>query len=273
MLATVQPKCARTNKPARRNGMLKAILNQVGIAWYFAWGDTKARYRRSVLGPLWLVFSTFIGVGGLGLVWSSLMKIDKATFIPPLAIGLVMWSMISGCVTGGSTVFIRRASIIKNIKTPSVRLSLELLFQQIINLAHNLITIVVILLLFPQPLSTATLLVIPAFILVSINLWWVIQLLGFLGARFRDLDPLVQAVMPILFFVSPVLYRSHELGEVAFLMAFNPLAYWLDIIRAPLQGSAPSAMTWAVTALMAVVGWGLAGWLTRSKGYRLPYWV
>lgn len=38
------------------------------------------------------------------------------------------------------------------------------------------------------------------------------RLLGFLGARFRDPDPHVQAVMPIMLFISPVPFHSHQLA-------------------------------------------------------------
>lgn len=253
--------------------MLQGLRKSVAIAWYFAWSDTRARYKRSVLGPFWLVLSTLIGVVGLGFVWSTLLHTDKAAFIPSLAIGLVVWNMITGSIIGGCTVFTKRASIIRNIKTPSLRLSLELLFQQIINFAHNLLVVLLVLVVFQQPLSLVTLLVIPGLLLVFINLWWVIQLLGFIGARFRDIDPLVQAIMPILFFLSPVLYHSHQLGRTQIIMAFNPMAYWLDIVRGPLQGVVPDARIWVGTILMAIVGWALALWMTKAKGARLPFWV
>jgi ABC-type polysaccharide/polyol phosphate export permease len=266
-----------SHRPVRsrtaRSPVMQETLRQVSLAWYFSWSDTRARYKRSVLGPFWLVLSTLIGVAGLGLVWSSLMNVERAAFIPQLTIGLVLWSLITGCVVGGCGVFVRRASIIKNIKTPAMRLSLELLFQQIVNFVHNMLVVVLILVVFPQPMSAVTLLAVPGLLLVLINLWWVVQVLGFLGARFRDLEPLVQAIMPIMFFVSPVLYRSHQLGPMEVIMAYNPMAYWLDVVREPLQGDAPTTMTWTVNILMAVVGWILAFCVTRAKAHRLAYWV
>ncbi len=258
---------------SRPGTTLHTIWRNVSLAWFFAWSDTRARYKRSVLGPFWLVLGTLIGVAGLGFVWSTLLNTDRATFIPALTIGLVLWNMIAGCVTGAAGVFTRNATVIKNIKTPSARISLELLFQQTVNLVHNSAVIALVLVVFPQRLSAVTLLAIPALALVLVNLWWVIQLIGFLGARFRDFEPLVVALMPILFFLSPVLYRSHQLGATAALMTFNPMAYWLDVVRDPLEGNAPAITTWLVTVLMAIAGWTLALWITRAKAHRLAYWV
>lgn len=264
-----------TPSPVRRAAATgtSEILRQIEMAWFFAWSDTKARYKRSVLGPFWLVLGTVIGVAGLGFVWSILMKTDRATFVPTLTIGLVVWYMISGSITSAATVFAVNASVIKNIRTPSLRISLQLLFQQIVNFAHNLLVVAMIMLIYPQTLSLTALLALPAIILVWINLLWVIQLLGFLGARYRDFDPLVNALMPILFFLSPVMFRASQLGGAAVAMKFNPLAYWIDIVRQPLQGTVPDASSWTITIAIAVAGWGLALWVTRAKGSRLAYWI
>lgn len=262
--------------PAARTGFrarTAEISHQVALAWYFAWSDTRARYKRSVLGPFWLVLSTLIGIGGLALVWAALMKVDAAQFVPSLTIGLVLWNMISGSVTGSAGVFARNATVIKNIRTPSLRISLQLLFQQAVNFVHNLVLVAVVLAIYPQSLSPIALLAIPGLALVLVNLLWVIQLLGFLGARFRDFEPLIGALMPVLFFMSPVLYRSHQLGTRSFLMSFNPMGYWVEVVREPILGSVPSAFTYAMTVAMAVVGWWLALWMTRAKGHRLAYWV
>jgi ABC-type polysaccharide/polyol phosphate export permease len=71
---------------------LTEALKRLSVALYFAWSDTKARYKRSVLGPFWLVLSTMVGVVGLGVIWSVLLKVDRREFIPSLTIGLIVSS-------------------------------------------------------------------------------------------------------------------------------------------------------------------------------------
>ena len=243
------------------------------MAWYFAWSDTRARYKRSVIGPFWLVLSTLIGVGGLAVVWGALMDADMAVFVPSLTLGLVLWQTISGSVTESVRVFTDHAAVIKNIKTPPLRISLQLMFRQIVNLLHNMVLVVIVLAIYPRLLTPTALLALPGLALMLINLLWMIHLLGFLGARFRDLDPFVSAIMPMLFFMSPVLYRSHELGAHAFVMRLNPLSYFVEIVRDPILGTIPDMLTYGAVVFMAVVGWGLTYWLTHTKGHRLAYWV
>ena len=252
---------------------VEEALHQAALAWFFAWSDTRARYKRSVLGPFWLVLGTLIGVVGLGVVWSALLGAERSSFIPPLTIGLVLWTMIAAGLTSGTSVFTRNATVIKNIRTPSWRITLELLFQQLVNFVHNLVVIAVVLMVYPADFSPLALLAIPGLILVMINLFWVVQVLGFLGARFRDFEPLMSALVPILFFLSPVLYRTKQLGALADIMAFNPIAYWIDIVRDPILGTVPSFGDYAAVGGMAIAGCAAAAWLTRAKAHRLPYWI
>jgi ABC-type polysaccharide/polyol phosphate export permease len=248
-------------------------IDRLPLARYFAWSDTKARYRRSFLGPFWLVLSTMVGVVGLGFVWSTLLKVDRAEFIPSLTIGLIVWQLISGCVSEGSAVFYRQASQIKDINLPSFFVSFQLVLRQLINFGHNIVVFIFVLLIFPQHVSVLAFLAIPGLIVVVLNLLWVVQILGYVGARFRDIEPLVVSFMPILFFLSPVIYRASQLGPLEPIMVFNPLGYWIGLIRDPVLGTVPGAGTYLYALAVTVAGWTAALWLTARKRHRLPYWI
>jgi ABC-type polysaccharide/polyol phosphate export permease len=243
------------------------------LALYFAWSETKARYRRSALGPLWLVFSTIIGVVGLGFVWSTLLKVDRHEFIPSLTIGLVTWQVISGCVTEATGVFSRNAGSVLNIKLPTFLLSLQLLFRHLINYGHNLLVVLAVFLIYPDHFSPTLLLAVPGMLIVAVSLLATIQLLGFFGARYRDLEPLVNSFMPILFFLSPVIYQARQLGRAQVIMEFNPLAQWIRIVRDPVLGFVPGWDSYAIAIAMAAAIWVAALWVTSIRGHRLPYWV
>ncbi len=226
-----------------------------------------------MLGPFWLVLGTLFGVTGIGLIWGALLGAERSNFVPSLTVGLVIWSLISGCITESTGAFFRSAQIIKNIRTPSLRISLQLVFRHIIIFAHNALIIVLVTILYPENLSPVALLAIPGLLLVFINLLAVVQVFGFVGARYRDLEPLVTALMPILFFMSPVIYRAHQLGAAELIITLNPIGYLIDVVRDPLLGVAPPWHVWAVTIVMTIVSWWVALWITNSKAQRLAYWV
>ena len=62
------------------------------LAVYLAWSDTRTRYRRSVLGPFWLVLGTAIGVGGLGISTKLLVPTGGAVVLAVSVIFFVFWA-------------------------------------------------------------------------------------------------------------------------------------------------------------------------------------
>lgn len=248
-------------------------LKRADLAFYLAWSDTRTRYRRSVLGPFWLVLGTAIGVGGLGFVWSRLFEMDAAVFVPSLAIGLVCWYLLSQSVVEAASVFVQNRESLLNMKISSLQIALQLLLRHLVTFAHNLVVVVIVFLIYPPDLGWNMLLAVPGLLLVSFTLLGIIELVGFFGARFRDLEPLLGAVMQPLFFVTPVIFRPEQLGDTHLILALNPFAYWLSLIRDPLMGATPTAATWLVSALMAVVIWAAALVMMARKRVRLAYWV
>ncbi|MBB5577642.1 ABC transporter permease [Rhizobium paranaense] len=252
---------------------LVETLRRLPLALYFAWGDTRARYRRSILGPLWLVLGTAVGVVGLGFVWSELLHVDKATFIPSLSIGLIVWQLIAGCVMEASSIFVQNAKLIRNLKTPLLIFPLQLLIRQTINFSHNLLVVIGVFFLFPPPLVSNQILVVPGIILVLGNLFWINALVGLLGARYRDIGPLIAAFMPLMFFITPVIYRPQQLAMAGYIAWVNPFTYLVTLIRDPLEGVAPPLFVYGISAGSLLAGFSATLWILGRKYGRIAFWV
>jgi lipopolysaccharide transport system permease protein len=98
-------------------------------------------------------------------------------------------------------------------------------------------------------------------------------LLGGICARFRDIMPIVNSVMQIAFFLSPVIWKPEQLGALAIWLPLNPFYDMLEIVRAPLLGEVPSPFVWAGALGYSLVLCGLA-WLffIRARG-RIAFWI
>lgn len=248
-------------------------LKKIKVIIFFAKTDTEARYRRSILGPFWLTLGTLIGVLGLGIVWSQILNIDSHTFIPNLTVGLVCWQLIANTIAESSSLYMRSGSIIKNSPQPYFFFPCLLVSKHIINFIHNFAVIVLVMLYFKVSVNLNTLLVIPALLLVFINLIFLSLILGFLGARFRDLEPTVTAFLPLLFFITPIIYKPSQIKISSWVIDFNPLAYYVNVIRDPLLGTAISAETvigfMVITCTVVVLGILL---LTCKKD-KISFWL
>ncbi|MFT6671044.1 MAG: ABC-2 type transport system permease protein/lipopolysaccharide transport system permease protein, partial [Afipia broomeae] len=79
------------------------------------WNDILQRYRRSLLGPLWLTASMAVMVVSLGLVYSKIFKAELRDFMPFLCVGLLVWGYISAILSESGALFTGAESYIKQI--------------------------------------------------------------------------------------------------------------------------------------------------------------
>jgi len=106
-----------------------------------------------------------------------------------------------------------------------------------------------------------------------INGMWACLLLGLLCARFRDIGPIVGAVVQVVFFVTPIMWHIDALRGGGALLALNPFFAAIDVIRAPLLGEPVAPYSWLILIVIAIVGWMLAfAMFARFRG-RIAYWI
>lgn len=243
------------------------------LIFHLAYSDTKARYKRSILGPLWLTLGAAIGVVGLGLVWSQLLHQDRREFIPSLTVGLLLWQFISGCVTESPAVFIRQSQIIRNLQLPLLIHPFQLIARQSISLGHNLIILIIVLLVYPQPTGWGALLSIIGLAIVLLNLLWIVILFGLIGARYRDVEQIVQSLMPIVFFLTPVIYKAGHAGVSQAIIWLNPFTYFITLVREPIFGQIPAAFVYQTAIAAALAGWTVTLLLFNRHAPRLAFWI
>jgi ABC-type polysaccharide/polyol phosphate export permease len=248
-------------------------LRKSNVAIYFAWGDTKSRYRRSGLGPFWIVLSTAVSVAGLGFLWSALLKDDPAKLVPSLTVGLVIWQFIAGVVTEAPALFIRNAHFIRNMTVPYSLFLMQLIARQLINLAHNSVVIFLVLITMQPNFETTQLLILPNLLLVVLNLSWVAILVAIFNSRFRDVEQIVGAVMPLLFFLSPVIYRPSQLQFGQWMVWMNPFSYLITLIRDPIMGHTPPVFVYVVTLTTLCIGGLFTVYQLGKVRGKIPFWL
>ncbi len=127
------------------------------------------------------------------------------------------------------------------------------------------------------PNLPALLSLVPTFLLLFIVGWSLAVCMGLANVMFQDSQHLIQIVMQVAFYVTPIMYPPEMLmGRrlVSWLVRLNPLAAFLELIRAPLlEGKLPS--TWAVgtSSLAAVVAVALAMLTLKRFEKRLIFYL
>jgi len=239
----------------------------------FAWQDIKQRYRRSIIGPLWITISMGVMVGAMGPLYGTLLNQPKGSYFQYLATSLVIWSFISGQIVDACTAFIAAEGFIKEVKMPLTVHLLRGIVKNIIIFGHNFLIVALVLLFYP-PAQFKTMLVLPiSLFLLMLNLSWIAFLLSTLTTRFRDITQTVASIMQMAFFLTPVVWNRNVLTDSGWVADANILFHYMEIIRAPLLGHYPPTLTWVVVSVVGVFGWVITFFLFARFRSRIPYWI
>lgn len=258
---------------------LRAGLRQRPLWGYLGWQDIKQRYRRSVLGPLWISISMGVIATAMGLLYGTLFGQPLATFLPYVATGLLIWRFVEGCVLEGSEVFIANEGLIRFLPAPLSLHIYRLVWRQVLFFVHNLAIWGIIVAIFQVPLGWTLLLALPAFVVLVLNGFWVAILSGIVATRFRDIPPIIASITQLIFFMTPIIWSYDILKENAAAAArirwveLNPVLHYVEILRQPMIGTAVEWRHWVVVGVITVVGWAAALVCMRNYRSRVAYWV
>jgi ABC-2 type transport system permease protein len=195
-------------------------------------------------------------------------------------VGLIMWGFISGCIKEGSEVFIANEGLIKQLPSALSVHVYRLVWRQLLFLAHNMVIWVILVAVFRPDLGWDFFLAIPALALLVVNGVWVTMFFGIVATRYRDVAPLLEAMVQLLFYVTPIVWTTQTLkeqggdvAERALLAEINPLYHYMEIIRAPLIGQPLAAYHWWIVLACTALGLVLALLAMKQWRFRVSYWV
>ena len=265
----------------RRSDTVGSIISAEVLAGFRAWpvwmilgwDDIRQRYRRSALGPFWITLSMGIFILLLGVIYSRLFHTNIQTYIPFLSAGFTVWGFISQTTNESCMAFNEGSRIIKQIKLPYSIYVLRVVWRNLIVFLHTVVIFIPVAIIFQVKPNLATLYVLPGLFLVCVNVTWVAAILAVLSTRYRDMMPIVATGVQIMMFATPIMWPVTSLTGATIIAEINPLYHLLELVRAPMLGTAPELRSWLVAGGMAIVGSVLASGLLVSKSRRIVFWL
>lgn len=253
---------------------IKAIYQQ-WVVW-FALGsqDIKLRYRRSVLGPLWITISMAITIYSMGFLYGKLFHIELEFYMPYLATGIIGWSFISSLLIESSQAFIESESYIRNQESYVSTFLMRLIVRNVLVFLHNLLVFIPIIIFFKIKVSYQILLIIPHVIVIIINAFFYGTVLAIIATRYRDFSQIISSLMQVIFFLTPVMWMTNALSNnVQWIVKYNPFYHFLNLIRAPLLVSNVAEHGWYMILSVTIFGFLLYGLLVSKYKDRIVFWL
>jgi ABC-2 type transport system permease protein/lipopolysaccharide transport system permease protein len=240
---------------------------------YLALETIKSQYRRTVLGPWWLTIQTGVYIIALAAVFGQIRHQPLHQFLPYVAMGFMGFNLLSTLTQTASSVFVRAAGTMQSARQPLSAYVLRDITIALIQFAHNLVLYFALMAAGLVPLTPKALISIPIVLAIAANGFFAALWLGPAVARFRDIDPLVDSIMRIMIFFTPIFYQPAALGSRGVLLKWNPFTYLLDAFRSPLIGTPLEAKDYLITLAITAFNVGLAAIVFSRARSRVPYWI
>jgi ABC-type polysaccharide/polyol phosphate export permease len=243
--------------------------------WFtVGWLEIKQRYRRSLIGPFWITLSVAIFVAGLGVVYSALFNMPLKEYLPFLATGLIVWTLISSLIGEGCTTFIGAEGAIKQIPVPISVHVYRMVWRNFIIFFHNIVIYIGMVFFFGIDVNLATLMAVVGLALIALNGVGFGMILGLFSARFRDIPPIMANLVQLVFFTTPILWRADTLPpNRAWVATVNPFFYLVEGVREPLLGHAFANSAWLVACIFTGVNISVALAVYARFRTRIAYWL
>ncbi|MDX8437984.1 ABC transporter permease [Mesorhizobium australafricanum] len=236
--------------------------------------DIKARFRRSFIGPLWILLNLGFFVGGAGFVYGVMFGQPMANFLPFLITGFVIWGFLLSSLVEAGTAFVVSEGYIKQFSYPKQIYLLRALVSYSINMVIGFLPIVFMQLAFRNFGIQNWVMAFPGMAVLLLGGLGHIIISAYVGTKFRDLPFALSGVLQVVFFVTPIMFPIEVLKAkgIDFVYKYNPLYYLIDIVRRPIiEGSLPPIQNYALAIVYVLAVWIVASAIARRLDNRVVF--
>jgi ABC-2 type transport system permease protein len=252
MSATSQARAVgrRVTGPSAIDGDLRRFAH---LTWTLAVQEFKLRFFGSALGYLWQLMRPILLFAVLYVVLTHAIRFGaRAPFFPAVLLTNVMlFTFFADATAGAVTAVLDRENLVRKIHFPRLVVPAAVVVTAAFNLCTNLVAVAVFVLasgVHPR----LSWLEVPLLLLALATLAsGIAMLVSALYVRLRDMLPIWEVLLQVLFYGTPIIYVIETVHNPTFrhVMMANPLASILQQVRhAVIDPTAPSAAA-------AIGGW------------------
>jgi ABC-type polysaccharide/polyol phosphate export permease len=240
---------------------------------YLGWMDFIVPYRRTFVGPLWEIISAVIWVAGLSIVFYTPEFSDMSSFVAYVACGIVAFGFISHILNSSPALYHGAGPVMQNIKIAPGFFILRNIVLNLLRFACQLIVALAAVVYFADFSQIIFWQFFTGLFLLIFTSVWVSIVLSSIGARFPDVVPIISAITRALLFVTPIFWVAGNSSLRNYISTYNPVTYFIEIMRAPLLGEPISQEAWMVVLGLNVILIPLSLYIYRFTRYRILNWI
>jgi ABC-2 type transport system permease protein len=178
------------------------------LTYTLAATDFKLRFFGSALGYVWTLMRPLLLFGVLYFVFTEVVRFgdDVKNYPVYLLASIMLFTFFSEATSRGVTSLVERENLLRKVRFPRIVIPLSVTLNAMFNLGLNMIVVFVFVLASGISPRWSWLELIPMIGLLVLLATGVTMLLSALYVRYRDMQPIWEVVLQMLFYASPVIY-------------------------------------------------------------------
>jgi lipopolysaccharide transport system permease protein len=189
--------------------------------------ELKARYRGSILGFLWTFLNPTLHMLVYALLFTVVMRQNIPNYAFFMFVGLLPWIWFSSSVGAGASTISDRRDLMTKVRFPAQVLPSTVVATNLVNYVLSL-PLMLGLGAFFGVWPTWHVIAFPLVVLIQcVFTLGVVYIVSAINVTFRDLQHIVQNLLTLWFFTTPVLYQVDSIGDArmrTLLTLINPMA-------------------------------------------------
>lgn len=234
--------------------------------------ELRQKYKGSALGVLWYLINPLVLMAAYWLMFGKLIPVVSEPDYPLfLMVALIVWLFFAQSLVGAADSLIAQSSLVSKVRFPRETIPASVVTVQLATSGILLALLSPIVIAIRGTLEPALLLLPLILLCLYAFVLGAALFVSVLNAYFRDVGPILSAVLLPWFFLTPIFFRVERLPGVAgnewarWLLTWgNPVAPFVNAVRDVIYaGVAPGWKTLVYVA--AVAGIALAGGLALFR--------
>lgn len=254
-------------------GDLSLALKSRSLWMALGWNDIRTRYHRSRLGAFWASLSILIFVSALGPIYSKLMGISLREYTTHLMLGLMLWNYISSIVLESGREYINATSYLVSFRLSYFTLLLRVVWRNLVVFLYQFMVFVGIALVLKLPITFYWAVAPFALLAITLVALSMALLMSVFATRYRDLSELINNVLRLVFFVTPIMWIPQPNSPLKVVADLNPFYHLIEVFRGPVLTGIIDGQSWLIVTSMLLVGWLLAFPIFALFRSRIAFWL
>lgn len=213
---------------------MTSLARPLGDVWRFreliamlVGRDLKVRYKRSILGMGWTLLNPLLQMLVYTLVFKTIMRVDVPQFPVFVLAGLLPWTVISVSIVGAAHCLLNNQGLIRKVAVPQMVYPIAVVASKLVDLVLSLLPLALIATALGRPPGLSWLGLIPSLVLVALFSSGLALLFSSLTVFYRDMRHLIDILIQVWFYVTPVIYPASYLEKLPYpalryVLAANP---------------------------------------------------